>query len=183
MAFCIHPIFNTDLEILKRKFHYDGGGRLLKRDIDPATGRPAPFTPEEMAVFNLAAKASAERAGILKDRYFADYLGEDEHGDPLAGGELRRLRGTGNRWEYDHNRRAAKAKMSQVSGETAEYVKILRRDPCAYCGAPCEHIDHIIPFADGGITEWINLAPACAACNHRKSRQALLTFLLGRIAA
>jgi 5-methylcytosine-specific restriction endonuclease McrA len=68
--------------------------------------------------------------------------------------------------------------MSQVTGETAEYVVIIRQDPCAYCGAPMEHVDHIVPFADGGPTDWTNLAPACANCNHRKSRMPLLLFLL-----
>src|SRR5690242_13435179 len=71
-----------------------------------------------------------------------------KYGDPMAGGPFRVLRGTGNRWVYDENRRMSGAKMSQVSGETSEYVKILRKDPCVYCGAPCEHIDHIIPFSD-----------------------------------
>jgi hypothetical protein len=113
----------------------------------------------------------------------AHYWRWRKYGDPLAGGPFRAVRGTGNRWLYDAQRRAAKAKMSQVTGETAKYVKIIRLDPCVYCGAPCEHIDHIVPFADGGVTEWINLAPACAACNYGKSRQSLLTFLLERIAA
>jgi 5-methylcytosine-specific restriction endonuclease McrA len=108
----------------------------------------------------------------------AHYWRRQKYGDPLAGGPFRAVRGTGNRWQYDENRRAAKAKMSQVTGETAEYVAILRRDPCVYCGAPCEHIDHIVPFADEGPTEWTNLAPACAACNHKKSRKSLLIFLL-----
>lgn len=101
-----------------------------------------------------------------------------KYGDPLAGGPFRTIRGTGNRWAYDENRRAAGAKMSQVTGETAEYVKILRKDPCVYCGEPSEHIDHIVPFADGGPTDWSNLAPTCASCNLRKSRKSLLEFML-----
>lgn len=106
-----------------------------------------------------------------------------QHGSPTAGGKLRALRGTGDRWIYDEMRRAAGAKMSQVTGETRQYVKILREDPCAYCGAASEHIDHIVPFAKDGPTEWMNLAPACASCNHRKSDKNLLHFLVERVAA
>lgn len=106
-----------------------------------------------------------------------------KYGSPTAGGKLRALRGTGDRWVYDEMRRAAGAKMSQVTGDTREYVKILRKDPCAYCGAASEHIDHIVPFAKDGPTKWDNLAPACAACNHRKSDKDLLHFLVERFAA
>lgn len=111
----------------------------------------------------------------------AHYWRWHKYGDPLAGGPFRAIRGTGNRWLYDAQRRAAKAKLSQVTGETVEYVAIIRRDPCVYCGKPREHIDHIDPFADGGPTEWNNLAPACARCNYEKSRQPLLIFLLKRV--
>lgn len=104
------------------------------------------------------------------------------YGDPLAGGPFRAVRGTGNRWQYDENRRLAKAKMAQVTGETAEYVRILRLDPCAYCGAPSEHIDHIVPFSRGGPTDWMNLAPACAKCNYRKSATDLMQFMLSEAA-
>ena len=101
------------------------------------------------------------------------------YGDPLAGPPGRAVRGTGPpKWEKDQIRRVAKAKISQVSGETREYVAIIRGDPCAYCGAPMEHVDHIVPFADGGVTDWTNLTPACAGCNHRKSKTPLLFFLL-----
>lgn len=101
------------------------------------------------------------------------------YGDPLAGPPGRAIRGTGpTRWEKDEIRRAAKAKLSQATGETAEYVAIIRLDPCVYCGAPMKHVDHIVPFADGGPTDWTNLAPACAGCNYRKSRTSLLLFLL-----
>jgi 5-methylcytosine-specific restriction endonuclease McrA len=38
---------------------------------------------------------------------------------------------------------------------------------CA-CGAPAEHVDHIIPVADGGTDRLDNLRPSCAACNLAK---------------
>lgn len=106
-----------------------------------------------------------------------------KYGTPDAGGPLRRLRGTGDRWAYDEARRAAKAKMAQATGETKQYVKILRHDPCVYCGKPSKHIDHIVPFSAGGATDWTNLTAACAACNYQKSTTDLLSFLLRRVSA
>lgn len=42
---------------------------------------------------------------------------------------------------------------------------------CWMCGAPWEHIDHVIPLSKGG-TNWpANLRPACSSCNLRKSDQ------------
>lgn len=40
---------------------------------------------------------------------------------------------------------------------------------CAYaCGRPAEHLDHVIPVAMGGQTEYGNMVPACPTCNSRK---------------
>jgi 5-methylcytosine-specific restriction endonuclease McrA len=39
---------------------------------------------------------------------------------------------------------------------------------CAYCGAPYDHIDHVIPIARGGRHIAANLRPACKKCNLRK---------------
>lgn len=61
------------------------------------------------------------------------------------------------------------------------YVKILRGDPCSYCGAPSEHVDHIVPVTAGGRSHWSNLTAACAACNQSKQARDLLTFLLDRL--
>ncbi|KPC63812.1 hypothetical protein ADL27_61320 [Streptomyces sp. NRRL F-6602] len=58
------------------------------------------------------------------------------------------------------------------------YVQIIANDPCAYCGAPADTIDHIIPVAAGGGGEWGNLAPACLSCNSSKRSEGLLAFLL-----
>jgi 5-methylcytosine-specific restriction endonuclease McrA len=37
--------------------------------------------------------------------------------------------------------------------------------PRCACGAPAEHVDHVIPVADGGTDRLDNLRPACAKCN------------------
>lgn len=60
----------------------------------------------------------------------------------------------------------------------AEYVQIIMRDPCVYCGAPAEAEDHIQPLTKGGADAWDNLAPACTSCNCRKNSRELLEFLL-----
>lgn len=137
-----------------------------------------------MADYEIARKAEScsvsdcKRPNHRRGWCAAHYQRWLKHGNPTGGGPFRVIRGTADRWIYDENRRAAKAKMSQVSGETAEYVKILRKDPCVYCGNPCEHIDHIVPFAEQGPTDWTNLAPTCASCNLRKSRRSVLGFML-----
>lgn len=55
---------------------------------------------------------------------------------------------------------------------------ILRGDPCCYCGAPMQHIDHIHPIARGGDGSWDNLTAACSSCNQRKQAKTLLMFML-----
>ncbi len=58
-----------------------------------------------------------------------------------------------------------------------EYALILRNDPCAYCGAPMEEWDHIIPVNQGGPTTWDNLTASCRRCNRSKSDKSLLAWL------
>jgi 5-methylcytosine-specific restriction endonuclease McrA len=60
------------------------------------------------------------------------------------------------------------------------YAEILRRDPCAYCGAAMEDIDHIDPIVSGGENHWTNLTAACGSCNNRKYSFPLLLFLARR---
>lgn len=66
----------------------------------------------------------------------------------------------------------------EADGRTIQYVNILRKDPCSYCGRPCEHIDHIDALAVGGTGAFDNLTAACAECNRRKQTKPLLLFLL-----
>lgn len=66
--------------------------------------------------------------------------------------------------------------------ETIAYMEILRRDPCAYCGAsPAGTIDHMMPLALGGAHHWTNLTAACETCNKSKNDKGLLHYLLWRI--
>lgn len=61
--------------------------------------------------------------------------------------------------------------------ETLTYMQILRGDPCAYCGEPHEHIDHIHPLSRGGKHHWTNLTSSCQHCNQSKNASTLLQFL------
>jgi 5-methylcytosine-specific restriction endonuclease McrA len=63
---------------------------------------------------------------------------------------------------------------------TDAYALILRCDPCSYCGAPGEHLDHIVAVSRGGGHVWDNLTSACTHCNVSKYSASLLEFLLYR---
>lgn len=49
---------------------------------------------------------------------------------------------------------------------------VFKRDnyTCAYCGSTAKEltVDHVIPRAQGGITQWNNLVTACKPCNAKK---------------
>ena len=49
------------------------------------------------------------------------------------------------------------------------------RETCQYCGAQPGRahltLDHVLPRAHGGATNWENVVAACAACNHRKANR------------
>lgn len=62
--------------------------------------------------------------------------------------------------------------------ESLAYVRLIASDPCVYCGATAQSVDHIVPVAQGGGGEWDNLAPACLSCNSSKQDTKLLAFLL-----
>lgn len=67
-----------------------------------------------------------------------------------------------------------------LTPEAIDYAHIVLADPCVYCGAACEHVDHIEPLAGGGGNEWDNLTGACQSCNGSKRDTPLLRFLLRR---
>lgn len=81
--------------------------------------------------------------------------------------------------EYTAKRRARK--LNAPTGDPAlraEYVAIIACDPCAYCGRPSEHVDHIQSLLRGGSDAWDNLTPACASCNSSKGTRTLLGHML-----
>lgn len=54
---------------------------------------------------------------------------------------------------------------------TNEDIRKIMAHPCAYCGGASEHLDHIVPLSRGGLHKIGNLAPACKACNLKKSNK------------
>lgn len=62
--------------------------------------------------------------------------------------------------------------------EAADFAPVLLADPCSYCDAPAETIDHIIARTRGGELGHENLTAACNRCNARKQTIPLLRFLL-----
>lgn len=64
--------------------------------------------------------------------------------------------------------------------DALDYCAFISRDPCVYCGNPGQSVDHVVPVAFGGTSEWHNLAPACRKCNSTKGSKSLLEFLMYR---
>lgn len=58
-------------------------------------------------------------------------------------------------------------------------MRVIRADPCAYCGAPGGTVDHIVPrsLRIKHLHDWVNYVGACEGCNGRKSDRPLLFFL------
>lgn len=77
----------------------------------------------------------------------------------------------------NHRRRGA-----EPDADAREYVEVLRRDPCCYCGTTADEIviDHIHPVSLGGAGDAENLTAACRRCNASKSGKTLLQFLWER---
>lgn len=71
-----------------------------------------------------------------------------------------------------HQRRAL-----GLDQEAREYIVLLLRDPCVYCGGAGGTIDHIVPVAAGGTNHWTNLASACMSCNSKKHDLPLIVAL------
>lgn len=62
--------------------------------------------------------------------------------------------------------------VQEVRDRLAEFGEL-----CVYCGAPFEHLDHLIPISGGGGGYIANLVPACARCNLSKyDKDALVWF-------
>ena len=72
----------------------------------------------------------------------------------------------------------ARRRQRAATTETGIYIAALKEDPCAYCGAPAEQLDHIDPRSRGGADAWDNLTPACSDCNATKNDLPLLPALL-----
>jgi 5-methylcytosine-specific restriction endonuclease McrA len=78
-----------------------------------------------------------------------------------------------------YNRLAAhKRRGVRYDAEAREYVALILKDPCVYCGGGAVEVDHVTPITKGGSGHSSNLAPACRSCNARKNDESLLVFML-----
>lgn len=73
----------------------------------------------------------------------------------------------------------------RLDGETHReaWMRIVRADPCAYCGGEGGTLDHIIPKAratPGVAHVWLNFTAACGPCNSTKSNRKMLPWLAAR---
>lgn len=76
----------------------------------------------------------------------------------------------------------------RMDGEShrAAWMRVLRADPCAYCGERIgTTVDHIEPKryptnAIGGTHSWLNYTGACHSCNGGKKAHSLLDYLYRR---
>lgn len=86
----------------------------------------------------------------------------------------------------DKARRRVRVTVEFTAEDRAESIawrKLIKDDPCFYCGAAeTHHVDHYISLANGGTEHWWNLVRACRTCNHRKNKMNGDDFLrlLGR---
>lgn len=77
-------------------------------------------------------------------------------------------------WATDRARRRVRVTVEFTTEDRAESMawrKLIKDDPCYYCGTPeTHHVDHYISLANGGTEHWWNLVKACRTCNQRKNR-------------
>lgn len=65
------------------------------------------------------------------------------------------------------------------SGQNSAFqLKVLKNDPCSYCGGVSTGVDHIIPRTAGGVDDFTNVTGACVSCNRQKSSKSMLTHML-----
>lgn len=81
----------------------------------------------------------------------------------------------------NRKRNRRRAHDAPLDADTKDYREILRRDPCSYCGAACEHTDHVVSVKRGGAYVWENITAACGGCNASKGAKSLLEFLIWRV--
>jgi hypothetical protein len=88
---------------------------------------------------------------------------------------LYRRPGTGQLAAMDSRRRL-------FSADQRHFIR-LRDQRCRtpWCDAPIRHIDHAVPFADGGSTTVTNGQGYCQACNHAKQAPGWATTPTGNV--
>lgn len=61
---------------------------------------------------------------------------------------------------------------------SAAYRKLIKEDPCFYCGGVSVEVDHYFPVSKGGSNMWFNLRPSCRSDNLEKRAHCGTWFIL-----
>lgn len=72
----------------------------------------------------------------------------------------------------------ARLRGQETDRPSEDWLLVLLADPCPYCGAPSEEIDHVEPVSRGGEHGTANLVGTCRHCNRSKRDRPLLEVLL-----
>jgi 5-methylcytosine-specific restriction endonuclease McrA len=122
-------------------------------------------------------KRESERVRAIQKRHGPHRWVYEPTSEKLAAARERVKRWKAQNPEADLNRRARR-RAAQIDTDVDRYwLRVLRADPCSYCGDLGGHIDHIVPISRGGPHCVSNLTSACRACNSSKNRRPLLAFL------
>jgi 5-methylcytosine-specific restriction endonuclease McrA len=97
--------------------------------------------------------------------------------DPAARAAANRHWRELHRWEVATSARAKALKRQYGGSLTTGELRAALAEPCAYCGAPSEHVEHCTPLSRGGENSAWNVVGACADCNLNKGRMTVLEFL------
>jgi 5-methylcytosine-specific restriction endonuclease McrA len=124
-------------------------------------------------------RAYRERMKDRRREYRRDYY--ESNPDRIAA--KRRAYYEANREGWALRARARRRKMGRPDAQTLGWIRLIRNDPCAYCGAVGGGtVDHIVPISRGGRNHWANLTGACGSCNDSKGNRPLLQWILAKAA-
>jgi len=130
-----------------------------------------------------AAYARAYRAANPEKIRAAEHIYRAANLDSLAASHrIWRAANPEKRVATEHRRRARK-RGNGIFVVTAKEIAAMLAKPCYICGAPSEHVDHIIAISRGGRHSIGNLAGACESCNMHKRTMHLIEYKRRRAAA
>jgi 5-methylcytosine-specific restriction endonuclease McrA len=132
------------------------------------------LTPEENEKRKADARAYwREHAEEISVRRQAFRQGNEEYAAKHAARQRAYRKAHPEVRQADHARRRQRVSVTFTAEDRAESIawrKLIKDDPCYYCGsAETHHVDHYVSLGNGGTDHWWNLVRACAPCNQRKN--------------